>query len=575
MVQRSLLVLLTSSFLFAKEAPIEGVRRVHSHLLIDDPTAALKEAEDLARRFPDSKEAGSALIEALAAAGMEESALETWHALSLRYPDLAMDRHLLEEMAWGVLKKGLDSTQYGVRLASLVGSFLTRDVRALPMLIKMMRDGNAVIRSVAVQMVSQYQDAPLKDEITRLMQEEKVWIVRLEVLRSIGALRMKEMAPHLKALIQSEKTTYEERMIAIESLCRMYDTISMPEWQVFAESNRAGMRLLACSIALHFQLEQANEGMLRLLHDSHPDVRMAALNAFGLFYRKLNTKEGVQTHLTPLLQDATPEVAITAAWVSLISGNGPQEALVPFLESSLPELRRFAAAVLAASGSFGVPLAKTVLKTSQDPYVKANIALGLLGQREDVSLCSDILYDFFQDKRMWMWDTRPNSLFRILAPSQIRHVDHIPNYPESIDQMTRLNLIALLAVVEDPRAIDLAKTFLKKKSWGVTGAAAATLLQEGDEASLDVVRQLLEEPDADVRLQACFVLAMLGRDESVLRDLQNAYATAGHEKKLHILEAMGHVGGIESFHFLVSAFKEPFPILRMAAAAALIQSIHR
>lgn len=575
MFRKCLYLLLLPILLIGKVSESEGVRRVRSHLIIDDTASALQEAQDLIKRFPSSKEIGSVLVEALAAAGEEEKALESWHALSTRYPDLALDRHLLEELSWGVLRKGLDSTQYGVRLASLVGAFLTRDTRALPFLVKMMRDSNAVVRSVAAQMATQYQDAPLKDEIVRLMHEEKVWIVRLEVIRSAGALRIKEMAPFLKHLIQSEKTTYEERMLAIESLCYMCDSITIPEWKVFAESNRAGMRHLACSIALHFKLEEVNAEMLRLLHDPHPDVRMAALNAFGLFYRKLNQTAEIQEHIRPLLQDPTPEVAVTAAWAALLSGLSDEGVFERFLTSSLPEQRRFTAAALSATGTFGASIAKTTLKTSQDPYVKANLALGLLGQREEIALCSDILYEFCQDKRMWMWDTRPNPLFRVLAPSQVRHVDHIPNYPESIDQMTRLNLIALLAVVEDPRAIDALKTFLKKKSWGITGVAAATLLQEGDEASLEVVRMLLNDPDPNVRLQACFVLAMLGRDESVLRDLQGAYTSADHEKKLHILEAMGHVGGIESFHFLLSAFNEPFPILRVAAAAALIQSIHR
>jgi HEAT repeat protein len=116
---------------------------------------------------------------------------------------------------------------------------------------------------------------------------------------------------------------------------------------------------------------------------------------------------------------------------------------------------------------------------------------------------------------------------------------------------------------------------LQKRTWGITGVAAATLLQEGDETSLEVVRQLLNDPDPNVRLQACLVLAMLGRDETVLKDLQGAYVGADHERKLHILEAMGRVASVESFHFLISVFNEPFPILRTAAAAALIQSLNR
>jgi HEAT repeat protein len=561
---------------FTQLTEAEWVRRVQSHLLIDDTASALSEANALAKEFPDSRLSGSTLIIALSASGHEDKALGAWHQLSAKYPDLSTDRHVLEELSWGVLKKGLASTQYGVRLASLIGSFLTNDVRALPILLKMMRDSNAVVRSVAVQMASQYRDAPLKDEIARMMQEEKVWMVRLEVIKTCGAFRMKEMAPQLKSLIQSDKTTYEERLRAIEALCGIYDQISFPEWLVFARSNRAGLRHLACNVAAHFELKEAKEDILRLIHDSHPDVRIAALNAFGLYYRKITPLDEIKDRLKSVLEDPTPEVAITAAWASLISGLEAEEVFAKWLNDSISEHRRLAAAALSATGEKGTALSAQYLKESTDMYVKANLAMGLLGQKKELASCCDILYEFLQsEKRMWMWDTRPNPLFQVLAPSQVRHVDHIPNYPEAIDQMTRLNLLSLLTLAEDPRAIVAIKSFLKKKTWGITGVAAATLLQEGDETSLEVVRQLLNDPDPDVRLQACFVMAMLGREESVIRDLQGAYVTADHERKLHILEAMGRVGNVESFHFLISAFNEPFPILRIAAAAALIQSIHR
>ncbi len=176
---------------------------------------------------------------------------------------------------------------------------------------------------------------------------------------------------------------------------------------------------------------------------------------------------------------------------------------------------------------------------------------------------------------MWMMDNRPNPLFQILAPSQVRHVDQIPNYPEAMDQMTRLNLVSQLVLVEDPRALEALKVFLKRKSWGLTGVAAGLLLQEGDETAMEVVRTLLDDKDPDIRLQACLVLAMFGRDESIVRDLQGAYAGADHDKKLHILEALGRIGSKESYSFLVSVLREPFPILRIAAASSLIQSIHK
>lgn len=563
---------LIAAALIASSLPEEeGIRRVQAHLLIEDTSSALAEAEGLIGLYPESVDVNKILVEAFAANGFEEQALDLWNQLTLKQPDLLYDGHLLEELAWGVLKKGIRSTQYGVRLSATIGAFLTRDTRAVPILLKMMRDSNAVIRSVAVQMSTAYRDAPLKDEIARLMRDERVWIVRLEVIKAVGLLKMKELASVLQGLVQSEKTTIEERQIAISSLLEIYDQISLPEFKTLARSNRAGLRHLACSIAAHFQMEEAKEEVIRLIQDSHPAVRIAALNAFGLFYK------GKEEDLLSVITDPDPAVAITASWAAyLIDSPLGEKNMEKWLSDSLPENRRMAAAALAAVGSRGVNLSIKTLKESADPYVKANIALGLLGQRIEVNLCCDLIYGFLEnEKRMWMMDKRPNPLFETLAPSQVRHNDQIPNNPEAQDQMTRLNLVSLLALVEDPRALPALKTFLQRKNWGISGVAAATLLHEGDDTALEVVKQLLNDPDANVRLQACLVLAMFGKDESVLRDLQGAYAGADHEKKLHILEALGKIGNGQSYSFLAGVLREPFPILRVAAAAALIQSVNR
>lgn len=565
--------LLVAAVLVSQLSEEEGIRRVHAHLLIDDVQSGLCEAQALVAKYPDSLSANKALIEVLAANGLEEQALDLWNQLTTSHPELLYERHLLEELSWGVLNKGVQSTQYGVRLAGMIGAYLTKDVRAVSILLKMMRDANAMIRCVAVQMATGYQDAALKDEIAYLMSDEKVWMVRLEVIKAVGVLRMKELSCKLQALVQSEKTTIEERQFAIASLLEMYDKISLSELQTLARSNRAGLRHLACSIAAHFQMKEAKDEMIRLTQDTNPAVRIAALNAYGLCYRE----KGERDVVTEPLNDSDPAVAITASWVAfLIDAALGEKHMTKWLSDSLPENRRMAAAALAAVGNKGVALSIKTLKENVDPYVRANVALGLLGQRIEVHNCCDMIYEFLQtEKRMWMMDTKSNPLFQTLAPSQVRHKDQIPNYPEAMDQMTRLHLVSLLALVEDPRALPALKTFLREKAWGISGVAAATLIQEGDETALEVVRQLLDDSEANVRMQACLVLAMFGKDESVVRELQGAYAGADHEKKLHILEALGRVGNTQSYSFLVGVLREPFPILRVAAAAALIQSVNR
>jgi HEAT repeat protein len=417
----------------------------------------------------------------------------------------------------------------------------------------------------------------LKDEITRLLKEEKVWMVRLEAIRAAGALRMKSLVPRLQAYVMADKSTFEERGAAIEALVRIYDQISLPEWKKLAESNRAGLRHLACVLAAHFTLDEAKDAIVRLIRDPHPDVRIAAVNAFGLYYRKQMDAEEAREAIEFTLKDSDPAVAITAAWAAiLVDPSFGLPYMADWLIDSLPENRRFASAALAATGDRSVDLAVENLKQNSDPYVRANIAQGLLGQRIEVSACCDMLYEFLQnEKRMWMQDTRRNPLFSVLSPSQIRHNDQIPNYPEAIDHMTRLEMVSSLAIVDDPRALDALKAFLQRKSWGVTGVAAATLLREGDEQSLEMVRQLVKDPDPNVRLQSCLVLAMMGRDETVIKELESAYVGASHERKLHILEALGRIGHMETLNFLISTLREPFPILRICAAAALIQTVNR
>ncbi|HLB52179.1 MAG TPA: HEAT repeat domain-containing protein [Chlamydiales bacterium] len=555
----------------------DGIRRVRANLQIDDPLTAVEEAGHLLENHPNSSSVAKTCIEALAAAKKEEEAFRAWDCFSFRYPHLMEDRQLLEELAWCVLKKGLESRQNGVRLASIVGTYLTHDIRAVPILKKMMSDSNAVIRSVATQMSCTYGDAPLKEEITRLMKEEKVWMVRLQAIKAAGALKMKELAPQLKNIVQSEKVTYEERQLAIEALLNIYEKISLAEWEILAKSNRAGIRHLACCIASHFDMEEAQEGILQLVHDPHPDVRVAALNSFGLFFRKkIPANEGLEK-IKESLQDANPAVGVTAAWAAMLIDR--EVAKAPFekwLRDPFPESRRIAAAALAASGKNGRELALSIMKEHEDPYVKANLALGLLGQRMEVSLCCNELYSFLEgEKRMWMWDQQLNPLFKVLSPSQVRYIDQIPNYPEAIDQMTRLNLVSLLAIVEDPRALEVLKGFLQKRSWGISGVAAATLLQEGDETALELVRQLMDESDPNIQLQACLVLAMLGKDSAAFPILQKAYPGSDHERKLHILEAVGRLGSMGSVPFLLTVFKEPFPVLRIVAAASLIQCLNR
>jgi HEAT repeat protein len=156
----------------------------------------------------------------------------------------------------------------------------------------------------------------------------------------------------------------------------------------------------------------------------------------------------------------------------------------------------------------------------------------------------------------------------------LKHDDEIPNYPEAVNQLTRLEVLEVLAMLHYPQAQEAIKAFLKERRWGVTGMASALLLTEGDETAVDLVKGLLNDPDKEVRLQAALILAVWGREEDVVKQLQDAYVSVDRDLKGQILEGIGRVGSASSLPFLAERLQDPFPTLRIIAAAATLECLY-
>ncbi len=552
-------------------------KRVYDHLIIRDHHAAVLEAKKAHVLFPESKLVQLALIDALCQSGEETEAWTRWEQIATHHPETKQDRRVLEMLAWGVLNKGESSTQLGIRFNSLLGAAFTHDAKAIPLLLEQLRSSNAMLRSIAIRIAAGFGDAPLKDEIARLLTSEKVWYVRLEVIQAVGALRMEELKPELKEIIGNPKTLAEEKVAAIIALVSMYDAVESAELLTLLKSERAGLRQLGCEVVTHLNLKEELSHLLPLLKDGSPDVRISALNTLALMRVQALAGRRIEELLLPLIDDPVPEVAITACYAMLLVDARAGEAhFQKWLSSENSQWRRLASAAIAVSGKYGVALAFKGMRESDDPYVRVNLALGLIGQRHQVKMASDVLFEVFKEHQgtLWMWDNQYNPLFRSLAPSRVKHIEPVPHYPIVVDQLVRLDLLSVLSIVRYPKAQEAVKAFLQAQGWGVTGVAAATLLQEGDDEALEAVRALLNDGDEKIRVQAAMIMAIVGSDPSAVHVLQEAYLHVDREMKIHILEAVAHVGDPHSIPFLLEILKEPFQVLRVVAASALIQCIY-
>jgi len=571
------LIACVPALIFADPTQQQALRRIQDHLLLHDPNSAVEEGKKFAALYPESHALQMAYMRALCEKGDEQQAFLELKKLSSLAGAKENDRTLFEMLAWGVLTKGESSSLLMIRLYSLLGAAFTQDARAIPILLQEMRSSNAFLRSVAVKISANYGDAPLQDELTRMLKEEKVWYVKLEVIQAAGRLRLSHVRPILKEIVSNPKTLAEEKASALMALISMYDTVEEKEFKALIHSDRSGLRELACDLVAHLELNHHLIDMIPLINDPSPSVRIAALNTLGLLGVKELDGKPLLSYFQKRLQDPCPEVAITAGWLATVLDHSEgREVLTHWIKQDIPQWKRLASSALAATGSHGSDLSLKLVKTEKDIYVQTNLSLGLIGQRKEVDKASKALFSLLMESggQLWMWDSSYNPLFKSLAPSQVRHIDQVPRYPHVVDQHVKLDLLSVLSIVGHPKALDVVKGFLQDHSWGVSGTAASTLLEEGDERSLSIVRKLLEDPDENIRIQAALILAMVGSDAAAVKTLQEAYPNVDRDMKMYIIEALGHIGDPSSIPFLLVILEEPFQVLRVVAASALIQCIY-
>ena len=566
------------SVLWAQERDVEiALRRVYDHLLVGDSFHAMQEGKVLIDIDPGSVKARSAYLTSLCLEGEEMEALEQF-ALIWNDSDVEVDKYrVMETLAWGVLHKGGKSPLLLSRFYALIGAAMTHDAKALPLLLEAMRGSNALLRSLAIKLSISYGDAPLRHELLRLLEQERVWFVRLEAIKAVGVLHMKEAQETLCHILEHPKNQLEEKVAAIRSLVSIYESIKPHELDILLTSKRADLRLLGSALIASLQLYEEKERLSALLHDTSMDVRFSALHTLGMLQiKELNGRTTVE-EIEPLLQSTHPALSITASWLALYLGyQEGLDRLRTWMEEGSDVIRRLASSALSVLGPRAIPLIKERIVLEKDLFVRVHLALGLLGQRVETDLACEVLYEALQQetKELWMWKRAQYSGFRMLATSTVRLVDQIPRYPQMVDQMTRLELLSMLCMLQYPKALEAVRSFLQKQEWGITGMAGAILLQEGDASALEVVEALLQDEDTHVRLQAGFLLGTLHRSSKALDVLMNSYDKASKEERTEILEALGMIGDRKSLSFLLQVLQEPFQGLRTVSACAILQCLH-
>jgi len=576
-IARSLLIFL---FLFTQVALAENsqdenyLNRVHAHLLLKDPSAACEDALLGLQYNSSNKLLWQAYIKALAKKGDEKEMTAIWNKYTAVYFEDASNHDLIESMAWGVLENGSLSPSPIIRTMALLGAFFGQDAKGVNIMLRHLSDSNTFVRAAAVELSSNLHDAKLCEVMLPLFRREKSWPVHLELISALGKMKILAAKPDLLVIVSGSHTTAEEKAAAIEALVNMTETVERSEIAKLVKSDRSGLRLIACRLVTHLDLKNCLEDIYPLLKDHCAEVRAAALQAFGSLRVAEYQGYPILEHIAKMLNDPNAAVAITAAWtVALHDPLKGQQAFEKWLSHDSRDIRIAAAAALSACGRYGMPYMIRAFNEAHDPYVKMNLALGMISQRTEVDHACDVLCRGLTDETdRWTWQN--NGMYRGLAPNTVKQTEAALNNPEEANQMVRLEIVNILAIMNYSSVEEALKRSLQQKTWGIASLASTLLLTEGDESAIAVVKKLLLDPNSKIRVQAALILAMWGRDESAIAVLQQAYAEADRELKERILEGIGRIGAQSSISFLVDKLQESYQSLRIIAACGILQCLY-
>ncbi|MBS0655691.1 MAG: HEAT repeat domain-containing protein, partial [Verrucomicrobia bacterium] len=315
--------------------------------------------------------------------------------------------------------------------------------------------------------------------------------------------------------------------------------------------------------------------LLPCVHDVSPDVRLLAIQAFGVI---ANAKKGGNkggnidcTFVKPLMDHPHVETAIAANWLTFVTGTSgdrsvARDKLKKLILSKDQHIALTAASSLSATGAQGVALAREMLERCDDSLVRINLAAYLIWQRQQYA--AQVIAEelsTLSDRLSW----QSCGIFTYVAAGSVTHAEAGSETCETVDLLTRLDLYSMVATCEYPGLQAILKSYLRDCTWGVSGQAASIMVQEGMQ-TLDGLRDLLTDPSPVVSLQAAFILAFYSQDAEALSVLLQHYPKASRAMKERILYAVASIGSSDALPFLVQTLDEPFEVLRIAAARAIL-----
>jgi HEAT repeat protein len=421
----------------------------------------------------------------------------------------------------------LASPNWQVRSSALVSLERLGDRKALPVIVRALKDSDPRVRAEAARALGALADPAATDPLVAALSDTSAE-VRINATTSLGRLKSSSAVPVLASLLNDRDPRVS--LASAEALARMRDA--------------AATRILVKSLA-----------------DSDGRVRARAAHVLA----RVSADTPIDGAAGPLAQALTDSDAVVRYYaVEALTSLGASAVpyLIEILRAPRQADRDRAARVLWRIGAPSIePLLRLLEDRSATPEMRASAAhaLGVIGDRRAI----DGLAAMLRDERHFVRQSAAQALGQIGETA----VDKILEMSNSNTPAVRESAIEALGYTGSSRGLDRIIEALRDSSTGVRSAAVRALGEAQGERAVGELVRILQDDANPLRTQAAASLARAGR--SAVPQLVRLLADSKPSVRQLAAEALGDTGSAEAVPPLLDLIRRDQSGARLEAIQSL------
>jgi len=549
-----------AALLLAALVADDAITLARNESLVHHHRGALEAVEKGISCTPEEKILWDKKIATLAALGDKKPLLAALKQYDLLFP---ADNNALEQVAWALIKSGMQRAVPAIRMRSLYMAAVANDRYSVEILLKGLSDNQLPIRLFSIYLASHFLDAPLQKRLEELFLQDRAPEARVQ---AAAGLRLQSSLPVLQKQLEAADS-FEEKESAIRAILALTKKIERREIEALTQSKKPEFRELAARLIIEHYSRDTLDCIAPLLSDPAERVKIACLNAYAVLQKEtFFDVQGLLEHQSSAVQSAA------LFYLIRMGKQDPsiEKKLYALLTSSNRDIRLEVTARLLASGKEGAPLSEKCIERCEDPLVRINLAMHLIRERQSVDKAAKILRGALKQI-----EERLSFENDLVVASKTVHVPYMPRYPETLDLLARLRLSCILATVSSGDLGAILRDFIKERNASIVGLSAALFIQEYDESGIEEIRGLLQDPSFEVRMEAAIILGLMAQDEEALKTLYEAFGQVSSDLQEEIIYAVGAISAKSSLPFLIACLHNEREILQIAAAGSILQCLNR